>query len=51
MFMVASHGAVQIRINRNDGGVILYDLALNVDSWDLVFHANVLQIRDALRGV
>ena len=23
-----------------DGGVILYDLALNVDSWDLVFHNN-----------
>ena len=32
--------------NRNDGGVILYDLALNVDSWDLVFHNNDLLLID-----
>ena len=29
-----------------NGGVILYDLALNVDSWDLVFHNNDLMIID-----
>ena len=34
------------RHNRNDGGVILYDLALNVDSWDLVFHNNDLMLID-----
>jgi len=32
--------------NLNDGGGILYDLALNVDSWDLVFHNNDLMLID-----
>ena len=32
--------------NLNDGGGILYDLALNVDSWDLVFHNNDLMMID-----
>ena len=32
--------------NLFDGGVILYDLALNVDSWDLVFHNNDLMLID-----
>ena len=36
----------QIQTNRIDGGVILYDLALNVDSWDLVFHNNDLLLID-----
>ena len=34
------------RTNLNDGGGILYDLALNVDSWDLVFHNNDLLLID-----
>ena len=32
--------------SRIDGGGILYDLALNVDSWDLVFHNNDLMLID-----
>ena len=32
--------------SRVDGGGILYDLALNVDNWDLVFHNNDLMIID-----
>jgi hypothetical protein len=32
--------------NPFNGGVILYDLALNVDSWDLVFHNNDLLLID-----
>jgi hypothetical protein len=37
---------VEIPGNLFDGGVILYDLALNVDSWDLVFHNNDLMLID-----
>ena len=37
---------VQRPHNLNDGGVILYDLALNVDGWDLVFHNNDLMLID-----
>ena len=37
---------VEIPGNLFDGGVILYDLALNVDSWDLVFHNNDLLLID-----
>jgi hypothetical protein len=37
---------VEIQGNLFDGGVILYDLALNVDSWDLVFHNNDLLLID-----
>lgn len=44
--MVASQGVVRKRTNLNDGGVILYDLALNVDAWDLVFHNNDLLLID-----
>ena len=44
--MVVSHRVEELPVNRNDGGVILYDLALNVDSWDLVFHNNDLLLID-----
>lgn len=44
--MAELHGVVQRRTNLNDGGVILYDLALNVDNWDLVFHNNDLLLID-----
>ena len=37
---------VEIPGNLFDGDVILYDLALNVDSWDLVFHNNDLLLID-----
>ena len=46
MFMVELTGATVTRTNRIDGGVILYDLALNVDSWDLAFYNNDLTLID-----
>lgn len=42
-------GLTEVRhplMNRIDGGVQMYDLALNVDSWDLVFHNNDLLLID-----
>ena len=43
--MVESCRVVLTPQNRIDGG-IMYDLALNVDSWDLVFHNNDLLLID-----
>lgn len=46
MCMVVLTGVVQARTNRINGGVILYDLALNIDGWDLVFKDNDLMLID-----
>lgn len=46
MCIRVSQGVVLPPMNPLDGGVILYDLALNVDNWDLVFHNNDLMIID-----
>lgn len=46
MCIRVSQGVVLPPMNPLDGGVILYDLALNVDNWDLVFHNNDLLLID-----
>ncbi len=46
MCIRVSQGVVLPPMNPLDGGVILYDLALNVDNWDLVFHNNDLMLID-----